>query len=65
MPCGAGDWGVPVTATIDLDEIPGPRGVPLRGNALDLDPVDPISSLVRLAEEYGPSYRITLPSACS
>ena len=50
-----------MTTTIDLDEIPGPRGLPLLGNAFDLDPRGPIESLMRLAEEYGPIYRITLP----
>ena len=28
---------VTMTATIELDELPGPRGVPLLGNVLDLD----------------------------
>ena len=50
-----------MTTTIDLDEIPGPRGVPLLGNVFDLDPASPIESLIRMAEEYGPIYKITLP----
>jgi cytochrome P450/NADPH-cytochrome P450 reductase len=40
-----------MTATIELDELPGPRGVPLLGNVLDLDRASPITSLIRMAEE--------------
>jgi cytochrome P450/NADPH-cytochrome P450 reductase len=50
-----------MTATIALGEIPGPRGVPLLGNALDLDAAAPFESLMRLAEEYGPIFRLSTP----
>lgn len=33
--------------------IPGPPGLPLLGNLTDLDPVDGIGSLGRLADKYG------------
>src|SRR3712207_1951429 len=50
-----------MTATIELDELPGPRGVPLLGNVLDLDRASPITSLICMAEEYGPIYRLVTP----
>ena len=39
-----------MTATISLDEIPGPRGLPVLGNVRDVDTDEPIESLMRLAE---------------
>ena len=50
-----------MTATTALDEIPGPRGVPVLGNVLEIDTASPFESLVRMAEEYGPLYRLTVP----
>ena len=50
-----------MTATIGLDEIPGPRGLPLVGNICVLDMAAPIESMMRLAEEYGPIFRLTTP----
>jgi cytochrome P450/NADPH-cytochrome P450 reductase len=50
-----------MTATAALDEIPGPRGVPVLGNVLDIDTASPFESLMRMAEEYGPLYRLSVP----
>jgi cytochrome P450/NADPH-cytochrome P450 reductase len=50
-----------VTATLSLDEIPGPRGVPLLGNIRDIDFNAPLDSMLRLAREYGPIYKLTTP----
>jgi cytochrome P450 / NADPH-cytochrome P450 reductase len=50
-----------VTTTIALDQIPGPRGVPVLGNVLDIDTASPFESLMRMAEEYGPLYRLATP----
>jgi cytochrome P450/NADPH-cytochrome P450 reductase len=50
-----------MTATIGLDEIPGPRALPVLGNARDLDADAPFESLMRLADEYGPIYRLVIP----
>lgn len=36
--------------------IPGPAGVPILGNALEIDPTDAMSSLGRLADIYGVCY---------
>lgn len=38
---------------VEPQPIPGPPGLPLVGNLADLDPVDGIGSLGRLADEYG------------
>src|SRR5690349_16881651 len=50
-----------MTATISLDEIPGPRGLPVLGNVRDLDADAPLDSLMRMAAEYGPIYKISTP----
>ena len=44
----------PMSTTIALDEIPGPRGLPLVGNAFDIDGSSPIEGFLRMADEYGP-----------
>ena len=41
--------------------IPQPRPWPIVGNVPDLDGEAPMQSLMRLAREYGPFFRITLP----
>ncbi|KAL3421663.1 bifunctional P-450/NADPH-P450 reductase [Phlyctema vagabunda] len=40
--------------------IPGPPGLPILGNLNDIDPTDTIHSLGRLADIYGPIYKLTL-----
>ncbi|SHK15179.1 cytochrome P450 / NADPH-cytochrome P450 reductase [Pseudonocardia thermophila] len=47
--------------TLALDDVPGPRGLPVLGNVFDVDTQDPIGGLVQLAEQYGPVYRLSLP----
>jgi hypothetical protein len=37
------------------ERIPGPKGWPLIGNVLDIDPVDAVACLGRIADEYGAS----------
>ena len=44
-----------------LKEIPHPPTKPFVGNLFDLDREHPIESLMDLAREYGPIYRITTP----
>lgn len=50
-----------MSAPINLDAIPGPRGLPLLGNVLDLDAGSPVEGLIRMAQEYGPIYKLTVP----
>jgi cytochrome P450/NADPH-cytochrome P450 reductase len=51
-----------MTTTMSLDEVPGPRGVPLLGNLFDLDADSPILSVIQLADEYGPLFKLTTPA---
>ena len=44
-----------------IDDIPGPRALPLLGNAFDVDRADPIGGFVRMAEEYGPIFKLVTP----
>jgi len=37
-----------MSMTIDLDEIPGPAGLPLVGNAFDIDADNPIEGFMAL-----------------
>ena len=50
-----------MSATIALDEIPGPRGLPLVGNAFDIDATNPIEGFMEMAGEYGPIFRLSVP----
>ncbi|KPI37800.1 uncharacterized protein AB675_184 [Cyphellophora attinorum] len=41
-------------------QIPGPRGLPLLGNLLDVDFEVPLAGIERLADQYGPIYQMTI-----
>ena len=41
------------------EPIPGPRGVPVLGNVFDVDTADPLGGFVRMAETYGPIFKIS------
>ena len=50
-----------MNAPIGIDELPGPRGLPLLGNVFDIDAHAPMEHMARMAKEYGPLYKIVLP----
>src|SRR5215210_2020861 len=45
----------------NLQPIPHPPGHPFVGNMFDVDPHHPIESLMALAREYGPIFRVDAP----
>ncbi len=49
-------------ATIAAPAIPAPRTWPLVGNVPSIDPNAPVASLMKLARELGPIFRLTLPT---
>jgi cytochrome P450/NADPH-cytochrome P450 reductase len=51
-----------MAAPIDVDEIPGPRGVPFLGNVFDIDSHSPVEGLVQMARQYGPIYKVSVPA---
>ncbi|KAF7524958.1 hypothetical protein G7054_g11240 [Neopestalotiopsis clavispora] len=46
-------------AFTELSPIPGPRALPLIGNLLDIDLDAALESMVKLADTYGPLFKIT------
>ena len=52
----------PMSMTIDLDDIPGPKGRPIVGNALDIDAENPIETFLDMARDYGPIFKISVPT---
>ncbi|RYU11814.1 bifunctional cytochrome P450/NADPH--P450 reductase [Nocardioides iriomotensis] len=50
-----------MTTTIELDEIPGPHGLPVVGNVFDIDAANPIEGFMAMARDYGPIFKLTLP----
>ncbi|PSR83575.1 cytochrome P450 [Coniella lustricola] len=39
-------------------EYPGPKGYPFIGNIFDVDPTSPVASLEKIAERYGPIFKL-------
>lgn len=50
-----------MTTPITIDEIPGPRGLPVVGNMFDLDMTAPFDSMMAMAREYGPIFKLSVP----
>ncbi len=48
-------------APITVDQLPGPHGVPVLGNLLDLNNPHPIDTLMDWAREFGPIYKLVVP----
>ena len=49
-------------ASRSLDDIPGPKGVPLVGNMFEIKQATLIQDLMRLGREWGPIFRLTTPT---
>jgi cytochrome P450 / NADPH-cytochrome P450 reductase len=47
------------------EDFPGPPGVPFLGNVRAIDFSEPIESLMSLAREYGPIFKLTTPKGIS
>jgi cytochrome P450/NADPH-cytochrome P450 reductase len=45
-----------------LENIPGPKGVPVMGNMLDIKQATMIQDLMKLTREWGPIFRLTTPT---
>jgi cytochrome P450/NADPH-cytochrome P450 reductase len=51
-----------MTTPIAVEDLPGPRALPVIGNLLDIDSASPFTGLMELAKEYGPIFRLSTPS---
>jgi cytochrome P450/NADPH-cytochrome P450 reductase len=51
-----------MTTTLTIDDIPGPKGVPVLGNILDIPADRMIQSLMDLVREHGPMVRVRTPA---
>jgi cytochrome P450 / NADPH-cytochrome P450 reductase len=49
------------TEIIEIADFPGPRGMPVLGNLLDIDTQNPIQGLIKMAGEYGPILKLSTP----
>src|SRR4051794_11755850 len=47
------------------EDFPGPPGLPVIGNVRAIDMAQPIESLMSLAREYGPIFKLTSPGGIS
>jgi cytochrome P450 / NADPH-cytochrome P450 reductase len=54
-----------VSEPLAPDDFPGPRGLPILGNVRAIDLAQPIESLMSLAREYGPIFKLTTPRGIS
>ncbi len=58
----ASDTTAPPAAARTVDDVPGPKGVPLLGNVREVHAATLIQDLMGLAREYGPIYAVSSPS---
>ena len=47
------------------EEFPGPKGLPFLGSVREIDLSQPIQSLMSLARQYGPIFKLTTPGGIS
>jgi cytochrome P450 / NADPH-cytochrome P450 reductase len=51
-----------MTTPIGIEDLPGPRALPVIGKLLDIDAASPFIGLMELAREYGPIFRLATPA---
>ena len=49
------------TTPLTVDDIPGPKGLPVVGNMFDVPPDRTIVTLMELTREYGPMIKLHTP----
>jgi cytochrome P450 / NADPH-cytochrome P450 reductase len=54
-----------MTEPLAPEDFPGPHGLPFLGNVREIDLAQPIESLMSLAHEYGPIFKLTSPAGIS
>jgi len=54
-----------MTEPLAPEDFPGPPGLPFVGNVRAIDLAQPIESLMSLAREYGPTFKLTSPAGIS
>jgi cytochrome P450 / NADPH-cytochrome P450 reductase len=54
-----------MTEPLAPEDFPGPHGLPFVGNIRAIDLAQPIESLMSLAREYGPLFKLTSPAGIS
>ena len=54
-----------MTEPLAPEDFPGPPGLPFLGNVRAIDLAQPIESLMSLAREYGPIFKLTPPGGIS
>ena len=54
-----------MTEPLAPEDFPGPHGLPFVGNIRAIDLAQPIESLMSLAREYGPIFKLTSPAGIS
>jgi len=50
-----------MTSAKSLEDIPGPKGVPLLGNMLEIKQATMIQDLMKVGRECGPIFKMTTP----
>src|SRR6185295_2240377 len=54
-----------MTEPLAPEDFPGPPGLPIIGNLRAIDLAQPIDSLMSIAREYGPIFKLTSPAGIS
>ena len=50
-----------MTGPLTIDQLPGPHGVPILGNLLDLNTPNPMETIIEWGRQWGPIFRLRVP----